>query len=371
MPKAGMVSRTSEQRRCEKLKEELKAEGLGGVLIAPGPNMRYLTGVHSLLLERPFMLLVPASGEAQLVAPRLESGPYVGCPLPMKIHPWTDSEGPGAALSIAATSAGAEGEWGVEGRMPYGYLHMLTKRRPLRLETAEPILQGLREKKDKEEARRLEKSGVMLSAAFEKIPEFLSAGKTEIEVARRVSDAIYAEGATGVDDVLVQSGPRGADPHLLPSTRRIGREDSVVIDAGSTFEGYYADVTRTFCLGRGREQREVYETVLEAESTGIKASAEGATTGDVDRAARIVLVKAGLGKNFFHRTGHGLGLEIHEAPYIVEGGRERLRSGMCFTVEPGAYLRGKFGVRIEDDVLVRGGRGRAITDAPKEFGWWA
>ena len=173
-----------------------------------------------------------------------------------------------------------------------------------------------------------------------------------------------------MDDMLVQSGPRAADPHGLPSPKKIGRGESIIIDVGSTFDGYYSDITRAFCIGESREMERVYDRVLEANVAGIGEAARGVRVGRVDAAARGVLKKAGLGKFFTHRTGHGLGLEIHEAPYIVENGKEKLDSNMCFTVEPGAYIRGKLGVRIEDDVLIDGKKGVPITDTPKEFGWW-
>ena len=140
---------------------------------------------------------------------------------------------------------------------------------------------------------------------------------------------------------------------------------------GSTFEGYYADITRTVCIGKAPELERVYEKVLEAEERGIRASGEDVAVGRVDAAARGFLGKAGMGKFFIHRTGHGLGLEVHEAPYIVEGGKEKLERNMCFTVEPGVYMTGKLGVRIEDNVLIEGKKGISLTDTPKEFGWWA
>lgn len=357
-------------KRVGRLKEELESEGLRGAIIVPGPNMRYFTGVNSLLLERPFMLLVPADGDVNLVAPALEAGPYTEGPLQMSIHPWTDSEGSGGAMAKAVKGAGLKGSWGVEGRVPFLFLDRLMKRASPKFRDAEPVLQGLREVKDEAEVKLLRKSASVLSRSFEEFPGLLKEGRTEIEVARAATDAIYANGGTKVDDMLVQSGPRAADPHGLPSARKIGRGESIIIDVGSTFEGYYADITRTFCIGSSPEMEKVYERVLEAETSGIEKAAQGARVGSVDGAARGVLKKAGMGKYFIHRTGHGLGLEVHEAPYIVEGGEERLGPNMCFTVEPGVYIRGKLGVRIEDDVLIEGKKGIAITDTPKEFGWW-
>ena len=357
-------------QRIRALKRGLEEEGLRGAIIVPGPNMRYLTGVNSLMLERPFMLLVPVDGEPHLVAPTLEAGPYGECPVPMQIYHWTDSEGPGGAVAGAVKGVRMKGRWGVEGRVPFLYLDRVLKRASPKLKNAEPILQRLREVKDESEAELLRKSAAILDKSFGEFPSLVKEGMSELELAKAATDTIYANGATKVDDMLVQSGPRAADPHGLPSSRKIGRGESIIIDVGSVYEGYYADITRTFCLGPSTDVEKVYDKVLEAETSGIETAAVGTRVGEVDGASRGVLKKAGLGKYFIHRTGHGLGLEVHEAPYIVEGGRERLAPNMCFTVEPGVYIRGKLGVRIEDDVLMGRKKGVAITQAPKSFGWW-
>lgn len=356
--------------RMERLRDSLTEAGLAGAIVVPGPNMRYLTGVNSLLLERPFMLLVPVDGEAQLVAPKLEAGPYREGRVRLSVHDWTDSEGWDGAITAACAELKPKGKWGVEGRAPFLFLHRLLKHASPRFDDAEPILQGLREVKDAEEIALLKRSAKILSRSFEEIPGVIREGMSELELGRKVTEVVYKNGATKVDDLLVQSGPRGADPHGLPSARKVRRGEGIIFDISSAFEGYYADITRTVCLGTSKELEEVYGRVLEAEERGIGAVAEGVRVGSVDGAAREHLSKAGLGKYFIHRTGHGLGLEVHEAPYIVEGGKERLGNGMCFTVEPGVYLRERLGVRIEDDVLVENGRGVEITTPPKDFGWW-
>jgi Xaa-Pro aminopeptidase len=357
-------------RRLRELRNQLERRGLEGAIIVPGPNMTYFTGVESLLLERPFMLLIPVNGEPHLVAPAFEAGPYVDSALPMAIHQWTDSEGSPEAITKAVEGVGMKGKWGVEGRVPFLYLDGLRRKASPKFKNAEPILQGMREVKDESEARLLKKSAEILSRAFKEFPGILKQGLTELEVAKAATDAIFAEGATHVDDMLVQSGPRTADPHGFATARKIGRGESIIIDVGATYEGYYSDITRTFCIGRSPEMERVYEIVLEANLSGIERASRGVTVGAVDAAARGTLEKAGLAKYFTHRTGHGLGLEVHEAPYIVEGGKEKLEHGMCFTVEPGAYMRGRLGVRIEDDVLIEGKKGITTTDTPKEFGWW-
>jgi Xaa-Pro aminopeptidase len=365
-----MKQNSAYSKRMNRLRVALEEEGLRGVVVVPGPNMRYLTGINSMLLERPFMLLVPVDGDVNLVAPELEAGPYRDAPVPMKVHSWTDSHGPGGALGKAVKGAWVKGKWGVEGRAPFLFLDRLMKHSSPKFRNAEPILQGLREVKDEYEVALLRKSGAILSRSFEKFPGILSEGLTESEVAKAATDVIYSEGATKVDDMLVQSGPRAADPHSLPSSRKIGKGESVIIDVGSTYEGYYADITRTFSIGPSPDMEKVYAKVLEAEVDGIEKSGDGVRVGTVDGAARGVLEEAGMGKYFIHRTGHGLGLEVHEAPYIIEDGKEKLRPNMCFTVEPGVYMRGKLGVRIEDDVLIERSKGVAITNPPKDYGWW-
>jgi Xaa-Pro dipeptidase len=356
--------------RLEKLRQSLLEKELQGAIISPGPNSRYLTGVNSLLLERPFVFLVPVSGTPQLVAPRLEAGPYTTCPLDMNIHDWTDSEGSDVSIKKATQEVGLKGKWGVEGRVPFLFISKLLKHSSPALHDAEPVFQGLREVKDEEEIACLKKAARLLGDSFEQFPSLIREGVTEQELARKASEVIYGRGATKVEDVLVQTGARCADPHGLPSEKKVRRGEGIIFDISCNFEGYYADITRTFSLGSADELKKVYAEVLDAEELGIKKAAQGIRVGEVDGAARNRLRKVGLAPYFIHRTGHGLGLEVHEAPYIVEGGDEVLKSGMCFTVEPGAYLRGKLGVRIEDDVLIENGKANEITHPPKEYGWW-
>jgi len=356
--------------RLQRLRGGIRESGLEGVIMVPGPNLRYYTGVKSLLLERPFLLFVPREGGAKMVSPALEAGPYRKCAIEIQIHEWTDNEGPSEAFRRLVSGRGLKGRWGVEGRVPYLFLHDLMKYVEPRLENAEPILQGVREVKDEEELTLLRKSALILSRAFLEIPSILREGMTEMQLAREISDRTYSNGAEEVEDTLVQSGPNSANPHWLPSERKIERGDSVVVDVSSTYSGYYADITRTFTIGRDGKLEGIYEKVLEAEESAIGRARSGATVGAVDAAARRSLGKHKLDRYFIHRTGHGLGLEVHEAPYIVAEGREKLRPSMVFTVEPGVYLPGELGVRIEDNVVTTRSGHDVTTDLPKEYGWW-
>jgi Xaa-Pro dipeptidase len=182
---------------------------------------------------------------------------------------------------------------------------------------------------------------------------------------------IYSSGAESVDDVLIQSGPFAADSHHLPADRKIKRNEGVVIDATCTYSGYFADITRTFISGNNDKLKNLYERVREANEAAIDASRSGSSVGSVDYSARSILDRNGLGQYFTHRTGHGLGLEVHEAPYIIAEGDELLQPSMVFTIEPGTYVPGKMGVRLEDNVLTTKQHCEVLTRSlPRDYGWW-
>jgi len=240
-----------------------------------------------------------------------------------------------------------------------------------RFESADPILQGIRAIKDQHEVRLLSLSANILSKTFLEIPSMLKAGMTEIELSQAISRQINVNGAESAPDVLVQSGPMAADGHHLPAGRRIKGKESVVVDATCTYGGYFADITRTFMLGKDSEFETLYETLLNAQIAAVKAARTGVTVGSVDSAARMYLRERDLDSYFIHRTGHGLGLEVHEQPYIIPDGSEILRPSMAFTVEPGVYMPGKTGLRIEDNLITGKKTSVVLTRSlPKDYGWW-
>jgi Xaa-Pro dipeptidase len=357
--------------RLERLKESIALNGLEGMILVPGPNLSYYTGVNSLLLERPFLFFVSKGGDPHLVAPTLESGPYLTNPVHIVVHPWDDGVGPGNAIEGTVQQIGVHGKWGLEGRVPYQYISALLKSSQPQFENAESILQDIRARKEPGEIKLLQHAALILSKAFLKIPGMLKQGMTELELARKVSEEITRNGAGSVDDVLVQSGAMAAHCHHLPTAKKIRRNESIVVDTSCTFSGYVADITRTFIIGKEPTFEDTYRKVLDAQVAAIGASQQGVTVGSIDHAARGRLHQDGLDKYFVHRTGHGLGLEVHEAPYIVPGGSEIVDASMVFTVEPGVYIEGKTGVRIEDDLVVTKQGRRVLTKVlPKEFGWW-
>ncbi len=357
--------------RLGKLGRLASENGFEGIILVPGPNLRYFTGVNSLLLERPFLFFLPREGQPHLVAPTLESGPYLRAPVPIVVHSWDDGVGPGKAIEETVQQLGIHGKWRLEGKAPYQYISQLLKYAQPQLENAEPFLQKIREVKASQEIKLLQRAASILSKSFLKIPDMLKAGISELELARKISEEIAINGAESAQDVLVQSGAMAADGHHLPDKKIIRRKESIVVDASCTFSGYFADITRSFMIGREQTFESLYQKVLDAQTAAIKVSQPGVTVGFVDKAARGYLQQNGLDKYFVHRTGHGLGLEVHEAPYIIPEGIEVLQASMVFTVEPGVYMRDKTGLRIEDDILVTE-RGRKVLSksVPNEFEWW-
>jgi Xaa-Pro dipeptidase len=358
-------------RRLDKLQRVMYAQNLDGIVLVPGPNSRFYTGVNSLLMERPFLLFIPKDKPLHLVAPRFESGPYERGPLKIETHSWTDSEGPIHALQTAISRIGLRGKWGMEGRVPFRFIELLAKSAKTEFTNVEPYLQEIREIKDEEEIRCLKRSASILSKSFIEIPSLIKSGMKESDVAGKLAQTIRANGADGVEDILVQSGESSADPHHIASSRKIRRKESIVIDTECTHSGYYADITRTIMIGNDHKFEDMYEKVLEAQTTAIKESRAGIATGAVDHAARETLRRYGLDKFFIHRTGHGLGLEVHEAPYLVENGTHILQPGMTFTIEPGIYIPSRMGIRIEDNLLTTElGNSVLSRRLPKNYGWW-
>ena len=368
---AGTSTADAHHGRLEKLRRNVAENGLEGVILVPGPNLRYVTGVNSMLMERAFLLFVPKDGELHLVAPLLESGPYHRSPLKIKLHSWNDTEGPSRAFEELVSQLPLIGKWGVEGRTPFRFVQLLQKHAHPEFTDGEDVLQRTREIKEPVEAHSLQQAASILCKSFSRIPNMLKNGMTELELANEISQEIYSHGAEFVSDILVQSGAFAADPHHLPSTRRLKRNESIVVDVTCTYSGYYADITRTFIMGKNHEFQRLYEQVLSSQEAAIGLSKSGVTVGLIDNAARDNFKRSNLDQYFIHRTGHGLGLEVHEAPYIVSGGEEIVLPSMVFTIEPGVYIPGKIGVRIEDDVISADRSCKVLTrKLPKQFEWW-
>ncbi|MCB0926226.1 MAG: aminopeptidase P family protein, partial [Mycobacterium sp.] len=328
--------------------------GLAGLVVTPGYDLRYLIGSRAQTFERLTALVVPAAGRPTVVVPRLElaSLKESACAdLGLEVRDWVDGDNP---YDLVALALGGQGRVAVTDSMPALHLLPLADRLGAVPSLASGVLAEMRMVKDNSEIAVLRTAGAAIDRVHARVPQFLRPGRTEAEVAADIADAIVAEGHSAAAFVIVGSGPNGADPHHECSDRRLEVGDVVVVDIGGPVEpGYHSDCTRNYSLGEpAPEITARYALLQRAQAAAVAAVRPGVTAEQVDAAARDMLSEAGLGEFFVHRTGHGIGLSVHEEPYIVAGNHLPLRPGMVFSVEPGIYLPGRWGARIEDIVVV-------------------
>ena len=345
--------------RLAKAAAAATAAGVDALLLTPGADLRYLTGYDALPLERLTCLVLPATGPATLVVPRLEHPAAVASPagrLGIDIIGWGETEDPYTIVARLLHEA--------LGSVPdtLGLGNRMWAEQVLRLRTVMPraeqslaggVLRELRMRKSPAEIEALRQAAQAIDRVHARMGEWLRPGRTEREVGRDIADAIVAEGHKAVNFVIVGSGPNGASPHHDTGERVIEVGDPVVVDIGGTTEdGYCSDNTRMYAVGSApQEFLDYYEVLLAAQIASCASVRPGVTPESVDAAARDLIAEAGFGDYFVHRTGHGIGLEEHEEPYIVVGNTEPLEAGACFSIEPGIYLPGRHGARIEDIVV--------------------
>jgi Xaa-Pro aminopeptidase len=367
--------------RLDAAREAAARAGLDALLICPGADLRYLTGYAALPLERLTCLVLPTEGEPFLVVPALEEPAAQASPagaLGIAIAAWDETEDPYALVAarlsdrIGAARIGAVqiGTVGIDNHMWAEKVMAFRAALPgARQELAGGVLSELRIRKSPREAEALRRAGAAIDRVHARMGEWLRPGRTEREVARDIAEAIVAEGHVRADFVIVGSGPNGASPHHEVSDRVIEAGDPVVVDiGGTTRDGYCSDSTRTYAAGEPPEEfRRLYEVLLTAQRAQTEAVRPGITAERLDAVGREIIANAGYGKNFIHRTGHGIGLEGHEEPYIVAGNERPLEPGMAFSIEPGIYLPGRFGARIEDIVLCTQDGGERLNLTSREL----
>lgn len=334
--------------RVRRLQDSMGDHDVDVALLSVGADLPYFTGYEAMATERLTVLVVRRDRDPVLVIPELEA-PRVE-PGSFEVRPWGETEDP---VALAAGIAGSPGRVAVGDRMwsvfLLGFQKSWTGTDWL---PASELTAPLRMRKDPYEVEALRTVAHAIDRVMARLPrEVRFAGRTERKVAREAAELILAEGHEVAEFTIIASGPNGASPHHEPGERVIEEGDMVVCDLGGRIAGYFSDSTRTFVVGEPTErQREVHAVVMAANAAGREAVAPGIPCEEVDRAARSVIDEAGYGEFFIHRTGHGIGLEVHEHPYMVEGNSRPLQAGMTFSVEPGIYLPGEFGVRIEDIV---------------------
>ncbi len=339
--------------RLRRAAELTAAAGLDGLVVTPGPDLRYLVGARSETFERLTALVVPADGALpSIVLPKLELASLHGSAateLGLQIVDWVDGTDPYALVADALPGP----RTAVADAMPALHLLPLAARLGTSPVLATPVLRALRMIKDAEEIAALRRAGQAIDRVHARMGEWLRAGRTEREVAADIEAAMLAEGHTVAEFIIVGSGPNGADPHHEVSDRVLADGDVVVVDIGGPVAGYNSDCTRMYSIGAPNpDVAEPYSVLLAAQEAGVAAVRPGVTAASVDAAARDVLAAAGLAEAFVHRTGHGIGLSVHEEPYLVAGNDLVLEPGMAFSVEPGIYFPGRWGARIEDIVVV-------------------
>ncbi|MEH3128585.1 MAG: Xaa-Pro peptidase family protein [Mycolicibacterium neoaurum] len=382
MANAGDTTRFSTDVYARRLRDAAAGAataGLSGLIITPGYDLRYLTGSRAQTFERLTALVLPADGSTPtVVVPRLELAALRESAIPelgVTVRDWVDGEDPYALVAAALGAGGAGAATGdgpataVTDSMPALHLLPLADilgRVPV---LATEVLRRLRMVKDESEIDALRKAGAAIDRVHARVPDFLVPGRTEAEVAADIAEAIVAEGHSEVAFIIVGSGPNGADPHHECSERVLCAGDIVVVDIGGPYApGYNSDSTRTYSLGApDAEVARQYAVLERAQAEAVAAVRPGITAEAVDAVARDVLAAAGLAEAFVHRTGHGIGLSVHEEPYIVTGNDIILETGMAFSVEPGIYFAGKWGARIEDIVIVTEDGVESVNNRPHEL----
>jgi D-alanyl-D-alanine dipeptidase len=339
--------------RIGRAARETAAQGLDALVVSPSPDLTYLTGYDPMPLPRPTLLVLRPSRDPVMLVPELERALAAASPLGqhLELVPWRDGSDPyeaAASLLAGATRiAVADRLWAT---------HLLGLQRELpgaAFSPASPVLGHLRAVKDEDELDALRRAGRAADETFRQALALPFQGRTEEDVAHDLADLLVRNGHARAEFTIVASGPNAASPHHEPGGRTILPHDAVVMDFGGELGGYFSDTTRTVVVTEPPEGFEqAYAAVQEAQAAAVDAVRPGQEAQEIDRAARTIIDAAGFGERFIHRTGHGIGLELHEPPYMVEGDRTVLESGMTFSVEPGIYLEGRFGIRIEDIVAV-------------------
>jgi Xaa-Pro aminopeptidase len=354
----------------------LARAGADAVLVTPGSDLRYLTGYNAKQLERLTCLVLPRSGDPVLLVPRLERPAALASPaagLGIDIIGWEETDDPFALAAdrLSGALGGQPARVLVANRMWAEHALKLRDALPATtVELADPVLRELRMRKDTAEVVALRRAGHAIDRVHRRMAEWLRPGRTEAEVGADIAEAILAAGHTSVDFVIVGSGPNSASPHHEVSDRTIMRGDMVVVDIGGTTpDGYCSDCTRTYVAGGQPkpEALEYYAVLQRAQDAACEAVKPGVTPEAVDAAAREIIAAAGYGDFFIHRTGHGIGLECHEEPYIVAGNTEPLEPGMAFSIEPGIYLPDEHGARIEDILVCTESGGERLNQVRRDL----
>ena len=358
--------------RIEKIYDIIENSNLDAVALVPGSNFRYVTGGNFHLMERPTVLIMTKNKKNVAILPSLEVDSFNKLNVNADIVSWHDKDGYHSAFLEAKKIIGNINTMGVEGQRIRFFETQALKDNfnNLDLINAHKEISSIRLKKDVEEINCLQKAIKISEESLENTLQYIKVGMSEVQVKQFLVQQLYKNGGEGLSfDPIVLTGANSALPHGHSSESNIIKKgDALLFDFGATYQGYNADITRTFFIIEADEyQRAAYNNVLEANKIGIKNSIISKTMHDVDNETTLVLENGDYNNFIVHKTGHGLGLDVHEDPYIVRGNNSPLEIGMIITVEPGLYLPGKFGIRIEDDVVITDKDPNVLTSFSKNL----
>ncbi len=360
--------------RVKRLRAEMESRGIDAVLLSVGADLPYLTGYTATPMERLTMGVVPRVGPVTIVVPALEA-PRVALQGDLfNVVPWDELEDP-VGIVVDLLAGAVDGPLGTTPAAAIGdhtwsrFLLLLQARLPqVKFVPATPVTAPLRVRKDAEEVGALRAAAANADRVAGRLADLTFSGRTERELARWVGAALLEEGCEFAAFTIVASGPNGASPHHEPGDRVIGAGDTVVVDFGGPVHGYASDTTRTFSVGEpSAEVAGAYAVLKSAQAAGVGAVRPGVAAEHIDDVTRTVIDGSEFADYFIHRTGHGIGLEVHEDPYIVSGNSTALEPGMAFSVEPGIYIPGRFGMRIEDIVVVTDGGGELLNNSSHDL----
>jgi Xaa-Pro dipeptidase len=353
------------RERLERLRSAMARDGVEALWIEPSVSLTYLTGLNPVSMERLFGLIVRPDGDLRLVVPELLADESKELPDEAEFFVWDDAHGPETS---ARTALEGFDRLAIQGSLPSWSWALLSAARPaLRIELHDGVLGRLREIKDADEVDALRRSGAATDDTVAWVGSLPLDELTEAQVAGRIQGHYLEMGYRPTPEGLVASGANTAMPHYVGADERIRTERLLLLDIGCAVEGYWSDITRIyFPRPLEGELRACYEIVCAAYDAAFEAAQPGVACRDVDTAARRVIAEAGYGEHFIHRTGHGLGLEVHEPPYLTGTNEQRLEVGHVFSIEPGIYLPGRFGVRYENIVHLGEGGPESMNRAPRE-----
>lgn len=361
------------ERRIERLRKMAEEYNIDAFFITSEPNIRYFSGFSTFAIERLIALIIPTASHVEpiLIVPKLEVEKARNLSFFKKnIRDYDDVDDPTWIISkVMKELKLTEGVLGVEGSLPIRFYRLIKKAIPsLKVREASIVFERLRSIKSMEEIEIMQKAADIVIKGIKAGIEAIKTGISEISIAFEIKREIIELGGEIIPFCLVLSGENSALPHGNTSSKRIRKGDTVIIDVGAAYKGYYADVTRTIFIGEINEkQKEIYNIVLRAQENAINSVKPWIKACQVDMAARSFIKEAGYDAFFVHRTGHGLGLEVHEEPYITQTNKTLLKPRMVFTIEPGIYIPNSFGIRIEDDILVTEYGKEVLTKMSKDL----